>query len=248
MTNLYKKSELLFSLVLIIVYVAGTGLADSLSDTLGTVKSVTAVFHGAFSAVLFLWLRRSDLFAKYGLCKSSTKASRYLYYVPLIIVSTVNLWFGVRLNMPITETILFLCSMFFVGFLEEIIFRGFLFRAMEKDGVRSAVVVSSLTFGIGHIVNLFNGHVMGLIENLCQIAYAVAFGFMFVLIFHKGGSLIPCIISHSTVNMLSAFANEDALTDSVNIVLSLCLCVFIGVYCMVLHRLLPRGGGGSCSG
>ena len=43
MNSIYKKSELLFSLLLIAVYVAGTGFADGLSETLGMAKSVTAV-------------------------------------------------------------------------------------------------------------------------------------------------------------------------------------------------------------
>lgn len=239
MTTLCKKSEIWFAVVLIIVYVVGTSIADGLSEMLGITKSVTFLFHALLSAVIFLWIRRSGLFRKYGLCKSSVKPSRYLYYIPLVLLSTVNLWFGVRMNLPLVETLLYLGSMLFVGFLEEIIFRGFLFRAMAKDGVRSAVIVSSITFGIGHIVNLFNGSGAGIVENLCQIAYAVAFGFLFVLIFYRGGSLVPCIISHSIVNMLSVFVNESAVTDTVNIILSLSLCAVVTAYCAVLHRTLP---------
>ncbi len=223
----------------IIVYVVGTSVADGLAEAFGITKSVTALFHAVLSAVIILWINKNRLLTKYGLCRAAVPASRYLYYIPLAAVSTVNLWFGFRMNMPPLETALYLCSMLCVGFLEEIIFRGFLFRAMEKDGVRSAVIVSSLTFGIGHIVNLFNGSGAGLIENLCQIIYAVAFGFMFVVIFHRGGSLIPCIVSHSLVNMLSAFVNESAITDAVNIILSLSLCVFISVYSVLLCKLLP---------
>lgn len=239
MTNLYKKSEIWFAVVMIVVYVAGTSIADGLSETLGMAKSVTLLFHALMAVVIFLWIRKSGLLRKFGLCKTDVSAAKYLYYIPLILLSTVNLWFDVRMNLPAAETLLYVGSMLFVGFLEEIIFRGFLFCAMAKDGVRSAVAVSSITFGIGHMVNLFNGSGAGIVENLCQIAYAVAFGFMFVLIFHRGGSLVPCIISHSTVNMLSVFVNDGAVTDTVNILLSLCLCTIIAAYCAVLHRTLP---------
>ena len=44
-----------------------------------------------------------------------------------------------------------------VGFAEEVIFRGFLFRAMEKDNVKTAIIGSSVTFGLGHVLNLVNG-------------------------------------------------------------------------------------------
>lgn len=58
-----------------------------------------------------------------------------------------------------------------VEFIEEIIFRGFLFKMMEKDNVKRAIIVNEITFGIGHIVNLLNGE--ELIPTLMQICYAI---------------------------------------------------------------------------
>ena len=60
-----------------------------------------------------------------------------------------NLWFGVTMNMDIPNTVFYVASMLCVGFLEEVIFRGLLFKAMEKDSLKAAIVVTSLTFGIG---------------------------------------------------------------------------------------------------
>lgn len=56
--------------------------------------------------------------------------------------------------------------------------------------------MSSVTFGIGHIVNLFNGSGMTLVANVCQMVCTVAFGFLFAVIFDRGGSLLPCIVAH----------------------------------------------------
>jgi membrane protease YdiL (CAAX protease family) len=97
-----------------------------------------------------------------------------------------------------------------IGFIEEVIFRGFLFRMMEKNNVKSAIIVSSLTFGIGHIVNLLNG--ADLIPTLMQICYATATGYLFVILFHKSKSLLPCIITHCLVNSLSIFQVETTLS------------------------------------
>ena len=94
-----------------------------------------------------------------------------------------------------------------VGFLEEVIFRGLLFTAIAKDNIKSAAVISSVTFGIGHIVDLINGSGMDLVENLCQIVFAVAVGFLLVTIFYRGGSLLPCILVHAAINTLSAAIN-----------------------------------------
>ena len=94
-----------------------------------------------------------------------------------------------------------------VGFLEEIIFRGFLFRMMEKDNVKTAIIVSSVTFGIGHIINLLNS--ADILPTLIQIMYATAGGYLFVTIFYKSKSLWPCIITHILVNSLSIFNGTD---------------------------------------
>jgi membrane protease YdiL (CAAX protease family) len=124
--------------------------------------------------------------------------------------------------------------MFCVGFLEELIFRGLLFQAMAKDGVRSAIIVSSVTFGIGHIVNLINGSGAELLPNLLQVLYAVAIGFAFVMIYCKTRSLIPCIIVHSVFNGLSAFANEAVITTQREIISGILLAVIAGGYALYL--------------
>ena len=76
-----------------------------------------------------------------------------------------------------------------VGFLEEVIFRGLLLMSIARKNVKSAIIISSVTFGVGHIINLFNGSGMDLVTNLCQIVFAIAVGFLLVTIFYRGGSL-----------------------------------------------------------
>ena len=73
----------------------------------------------------------------------------------------------------VCHIILMLC----VGFIEEVIFRGFLFKAIAKDNVKTAIIISSVTFGVGHLVNLVNGSGMELVANLFQIVGAIAYWF-----------------------------------------------------------------------
>ncbi len=120
------------------------------------------------------------------------------------------------------------------------IFRGFLFKAMEKDGIKSAIIVSSVTFGIGHLVNLFNGSGMELVNNLCQICFAIAVGFLLVTIFYRGGSLLPCIIVHSAINTLNIFANEAGVTVEKQIIHALVLILITVAYNLVLTKTLPK--------
>ena len=195
--KLYDRSELWFAIAWIVAYVVLASAGDNLSQALGIPKLVTLPILAVLSAGLFFFVRKHGLTRKYGLCKPQIASAKMLYYAPLILLLTANLWYGVGLNQPPLETVLYVLSMFCVGFLEELIFRGLLFQAMAKDGVRSAIVVTSVTFGIGHIVNLFNGSGAELLPNLLQVMYAVAVGFAFVMIF--AGRRAWCHASSPTV-------------------------------------------------
>lgn len=238
MTKLHNKNPLIFALIWIGIYIVFTSLAEELSRQIGLEKSLTAAFHLLCSLVLLLWLKKQGLFAEYGLCRAKYPAAKFMYYIPLLIVSSCNLWLGLKLNLSPLESVFYVLSMLCVGFLEEIIFRGFLFKAMSRDNIKSAIIVSSVTFGIGHIINLINGSGMGLVANLCQVVYAIAFGFMFVIIFHRGGSLLSCIVTHSVVNALSVFATEPE-TVTGEIVTSLILTAIGVIYTLILLKTLP---------
>ena len=100
--------------------------------------------------------------------------------------------------------------MIFVGFIEEVIFRGFLYKMMAKDNKRLAMSVSSITFGMGHIINLLNG--AEIVTTLIQVCYCIAVGFLFVIIFEYGKSLWPCVITHCLTNALAIFSVENNIT------------------------------------
>lgn len=203
MKKIFEKHETLFCMLLIVFYVMMNsycmqkfGLEDYRSTIINTVFSVILI-------VLIIALRRVSY---YGLTKV-TNAKKYLYFVPLLLIGTVNLWNGISiLNTP-DEIIFHIATMLNVGFIEEIIFRGFLFKMMAKDNVKSAMIVSSMTFGIGHIVNLLNG--AEVVPTLLQLCYAMAIGYLFVTIFYKSKSLVPCILAHALINSLSIFNGEN---------------------------------------
>jgi membrane protease YdiL (CAAX protease family) len=232
--KLYEKSEIWFAVAWIIAYVVLASTGDNVSEDLGISKIITLPILIALSAILCFFVSKNGLAEKYGLCKPRIPAAKMLYYVPLIILLTANLWYGVRLNQTPLETVLYVLSMFCVGFLEEMIFRGLLFRAMVKNGVESAIIVSSITFGIGHIVNLINGSGAELLPNLLQVMYAVAIGFAFVMIYCKTKSLMLCIATHSVFNGLSAFANEAVMTPQRQIISGVLLAVIAGGYALYI--------------
>ncbi len=232
--SLHKKNNTLFAVMWIVAYCVLMSAGDALSVMLGVEKSVTFAVGLALSVILLSFLKTGGLLSSYGLCRPTTSARSMLYYIPLFIMPTVNLWYGLTLNYGILETVLYVLSMFCVGFLEEVIFRGLLFEAMRKDNFKVAVIVSSVTFGIGHIINLFNGSGAELLPNLLQVVYATAAGFMFVMMYCKTKSLVPCILAHGIFNALSVFANEANATDKMRLLSAAFLTVITGGYALYI--------------
>ncbi|MBO7319264.1 MAG: CPBP family intramembrane metalloprotease [Clostridia bacterium] len=230
MKKLYKKSRLTFSIIWIAAYCVLMSIGDILSESVGISKAVTLPIALTMSVVLLIFIKRNGLSEEYGLCKSKVSARKMLFYLPLAILMSANLINGLKLNLSLAETVLYILTMFCVGFLEEVIFRGLLFKAMAENGVKSAIIVSSITFGMGHIINLFNGSGAELLPNILQIIYATAAGFMLVMIFHKTGSLIPCIVFHGIFNTLSVFADESVLSLNQRIISCVFLVIVSGGY------------------
>jgi uncharacterized protein len=240
MKKLYEKNELTFAIVWIVVYCVLQSLANPLNKAIGVAYAASAAFCVLQTVVLFAFIRKNNLQKRYGLCKSPVPARRFLYYVPLLILASGNLWNGFALNYSPAETACRIMCMLCVGFLEEVIFRGLLFKAIANDNIKSAIVISSVTFGIGHIINLFNGSGMDLVNNLCQIVFAIAVGFLLVTIFYRGGSLLPCIFVHAAINTLSTFANDTNLTTEMHLLHLVVLIAVTVVYMLILTRTLPQ--------
>lgn len=243
MKKLYEKSELTFALIFIGIYCVSMSASDSVSAGAGFSGLLSLAVITALSLTLWIFIRKNGLSEKYGLCKAQIKAKKTLYYLPLATLLTVNLWHGARLNMSPAESLIYIFTMLGVGFAEEVIFRGLLFNAMAKDSLKAAVAVSSITFGLGHIINLFNGSGMEITENLFQIISAVAIGFMFVILYIKSKSLVACILTHGIFNSLSAFSDEATVTAQGRIVSTLFIIALCIGYSMYLLLTDKKNGG-----
>ena len=213
MRKLYGKNEVNFALVWIALYVVVMNIAlqfcggfdDLASKTAGQVL-VPVLCVSVLAVASTVWIVRNGLTEQFGLCGFRGSWKGFLWFVPLIVMSCTNLHNGLGLTAPLAVSLLMMANKAIAGYVEEVIFRGFLFRAMAKNGLRSAIIVSAVTFGAGHIVNLANtADTFGV---LLQICYAIAIGFLYTVIVYRGGSLWPCIASHMFVNGSSVFALE----------------------------------------
>ncbi len=206
MKEYFVKHETLFCMLLIAAYIVINSLC---LQNFGVTDYRTVIINTLFSLLLITLIVMLKRVKYYGLIKIDNP-KRFLYFIPLVLIVLVNLWNGININNSTSEIIFHILTMINIGFIEEIIFRGFLFKMLEKENLKTAIVISSITFGIGHIVNLFNG--ADLIPTLLQICYATAIGFLFVIIFINSKSIIPCIVAHSFTNALSIFNIENTVS------------------------------------
>ncbi len=208
MLKLYRKSELGFALACIAVYVLVFGNLRSLGDD----SPWMALCLLAYAALLFVFVKKNGLAEEYGLAGWAKNSRQMLWFIPLWILATGNLWGGIQPKYAGFGLVCAVVMFALVGFVEELIFRGFLFRAMLRGGrAATAIVVSSVTFGMGHIVNLLSGH--GDAETLLQVVFAIAMGFIFTMVYYKSGSLLPGILAHCLIDVFSVFSIRSGLGD-----------------------------------
>lgn len=238
--KLFEKNEVTFSVMLILIYVFGESAMQRISEKTGIEFLAETIFCIILSLIIFLFIKRNGLNQYLGLKKPEISASKMLFYIPLLLIGGTGAFFGLGMEYSLTGAVFHTVMMIGVGFLEEVIFRGFLFRGIAKQNITLAVVISSVTFGIGHFVNLLNGH--DLLENILQVIYAVAVGFMLVFIFLRTNSIIPCIVFHGFNNSMTAFATSNFLINkfgekNAEIIVTCIMLVIVIAYLIYIIRL-----------
>lgn len=205
MKRLHDRFPILFAWAWILLYCAAPPLLQFWSRRFG---AATAHLMLASAAMIFLLSCR--LAGYYGLtCRPRPLKPWYL--IPFLVLVTGNLWGGIRISLS-RGLAVDAGDMVLVGFLEELLFRGFLYRGLRSRlRPQPAVILAALLFGLIHGANLVAGQ--GLLPTVLQILFAVAGGFLFTMVYDRSGSLLPCIVTHALVNVFSLLsANGPALS------------------------------------
>ncbi len=229
MRKFYETKPVLFAVLWIVIYVVLMApLRGSYGD--GSLQMLLGLV--AVSAVLLAVIRLLGIQKELGMTRWLQNGKKLLWLLPMWVLSTGNLWGGVGLRYDGITTVMAVLSFLLVGVAEEIIFRGFLFNGMRRTGsLTVAVVVSAITFGMGHIVNLLTGHAT--METLVQVLFAVAWGFLFTFAYLKSGSLLPCIAIHGLIDVFSVFARDNEIAHWAYIAATVAVAV---IFCLYLSK------------
>ncbi len=203
-----KKLSLTWIIVFIVIYVALTNVGSVLSTALALPHIGQNLLLLAFSAVLLIYMVKNKLTDTVGLTSIAARdVKASLFYVPLVLIILSNGVFFFDAQKPAFEILMTVVFMIFVAFAEEMLFRGMLFKAIEeRSGSKAAVIISGITFGFGHIVNLFSGYTGA--NQIMQIAIAVLIGIVLSLLFVRTKSIVPGMVFHALFNTASALSTE----------------------------------------
>lgn len=239
MKSLRERSPIWHAVAWIILLIVLVGAGDAASTALGRTNAVTAPALVVLSVVLALYVRANGWLGYYGVRAPRRPDYRAtLYFLPLLAMVLLQLPKGFDHQLDALDIALVVVLMLCVGFLEELIFRGFLYQGIrEQRGVNRAIVISGVTFGIGHIVNLARGYTGE--QQLLQIVVAVAIGLVLALLVALTGSIMPGVVFHILINISGDLTTMDLQQELYVSMGVLVICVLYGLW---LVRQLRRQG------
>ena len=80
MNKIYKKNEVTFAVIMIVIYVIGTMISESLTASIGVTKLIPAIFHAVFTLITVVWIIKNGLTEKYGLILPKYKLTRAWFF------------------------------------------------------------------------------------------------------------------------------------------------------------------------
>lgn len=168
----------------------------------------------------------------------------YLFVLPLAYVSiNISQWYPHSLS----EIAIGSISTLFTGILEEVLCRGIVVYILlccyvsggARRPVLKAAFFSALSFGIVHLVNVFEkpdsiGVIIG------QVIYATFIGMGFAACYLRTRSLIPLIVIHILINWFSFMGHDPTKAEAASFIATvpaIIVCFPLFVYgVMILYK------------
>lgn len=208
MKRFFQKKRILHAVVWILVYIYLVNLGDSLNQKY-QIDYVTPILLFHFGIFLMIYSKLDHtLIDKQKNKEPNKQPYSILLYIPLVILAFIQFTTGLDEALSSSEVTFIILMMVGVGFIEEVLFRGFLLTSIkEKSNQKRAILISGLTFGLGHIVNLFRGY--DYVQLISQIVLAIVIGIALAMLFVYTKSLLPGILFHITFNISGSLSTQN---------------------------------------
>jgi CAAX protease family protein len=208
-----QRRPLLFVVLLLLVILITYFLAGAITIQIKLSSVAMALMaDGVLALIALFLLSRLHWWREVGFRLPAKPQSLWLFAVPCLPIILNMAYFGVSYP-GIGRLLLFLATALLVGFVEESYFRGMILRALLRRGPWQAVIISSLCFGILHLLNLAGG--ANLAATLLQVVYAVAIGLMYAALALRTQTILPLIVTHGLTDFVAFLAlNSTVVTGS----------------------------------
>jgi len=229
--------SILFTLLaLVFPTIAGVIIAVK---NISSLSSITLIQFIAFAVgvLVTLWIMKKSKFSfqDFGFRKFKAEA----WMVVIIVSELVTFFNGIadQDGFSAQYVLILLLFVIAVGLFEEFIFRGLIFKYLSAKGLKTAIIGSSILFGIGHLANLFSGQ--DFLMTLLQLIFAFLFGLVCAEIVAKTKSIMFPIIWHAAHDFIAFLTDSEPNVLSVFIYVIHCL-VLMGLAIYFWRALFPK--------
>ena len=229
------KAKIGSAILWFIVYLLGMPISRQLFGFVGITDRDNTIYRIVFVLILFLYMHKKEALSYYGIRSLKELDSKaLLYYIPFGLMAIMNLISGVDTALSWEQILLGIVTALCIGFIEEILFRGFLFKALLEKGTTCAIAISSCAFGFVHLINLTGG--ADIAVTLMQVVGCSAFGFACAVFIYKTKNILPCIITHGLINATDSLVRENANIEIVLYGLWGVISLAYGIYLLKMDK------------
>lgn len=223
-----KNSPILLSilftvLALVFPMIAGVIVTAKNISSLSSIFLIQFISTGV-GVLVTLWIMKKSKFSFQDFGFRKFKAETWIAVI--VVFELIQFFNGILDKDGFSAQYLFILLLFViaVGFCEELIFRGLIFKYLSAKGLKVAIIGSSILFGIGHLANLASGQ--DFLMTLLQIIFAFLFGLVCAEIVAKTKSIIFPIVWHAIHDFI-AFLTEKSEPNVLAISIYIFQCIVL---------------------
>ena len=238
MRKLQDTKPIWHALIWIAIYMVAVNIGESVGEQL-SFPGFTSLLLIILLIVLVFYLRVGGRLAFYSVRSVQPGTMPLtLFYIPLFAITFLQYAKGFASHVDLQGIVFAILLVAAVGFIEELLFRGFLLQGLRTRGnLTRAIIISGFTFGLGHAVNLLRGY--SPTEQALQIIAAVLIGIALAYCAVLTGSIMPGVVFHVLFNLSGTITAHSVLWDSVAVgIISLVLIPYI----LLLRNRLTKAG------
>ncbi len=213
------------------------------------IYNISTRFLGGIACAIFVYLNSSK-----NILSLKTDMRSFLIFLPCMAVAINNFPFitffsgEAYISSGVVEIVLYALLCICVGFFEEMAFRGCIFSMLlQRRGKRQidvfvSIVLSSVIFGVVHLVNVFGGANIGAV--VLQVGYSFLIGGMCSVILVKTKNIWYCVVLHAVYNFAGGIVPEcggGAIWTIPTVILTAVVAVIVAAYVIyMLIRISPH--------